>query len=115
MQKDKSCLQKGDFKQYPAAGGAITESIPIKSTTPKGEYTVQIMVQCQGQEGERFCHVENPKEDRIVERPVYFGAYVMESRPTELFVATLICVFIGPAMLFAFIIYERGVLAKKAT
>ena len=111
---DKSCFQKTDFKPYPANGGTVTETIPIKSITPRGIYTVQIMVQCEGQEGDSYCHVANPNEARLPGK-LYYAAYVMDSRPTGLYVATIICVAIGPLLLAAFLIYERGVLAKKAT
>lgn len=70
-------------------------------------------VQCEGQADNNYCGVINPKNARLM-GDTYFLVETMETRPTNLWVAVLICVFIGPALLIAFLIYERGVLAKQA-
>jgi hypothetical protein len=113
LQKDKSCLQKGDFIPYPAEGGPWSKEIPLKSVTPKGIFTVTVFVKCKGQAKDQYCHIENPKTARS-KTPTYFATEAMNSRPKNLYAAVIISSLIGPVLLLAFLIWERGVLAKQA-
>lgn len=74
---------------------------------------MQLLVACEGQEANKYCAANNAKEARG-DGGLFFKVAAIDSRPTNLWVAVLICVFIGPVMLISFLIYERGVLAKQA-
>lgn len=114
LQKDKSCPQKGDAKDY-GQGGLKTETLTLKSVTATAIYTPIVLVKCEGQGDNNFCHVVNaPKAKRIEKYPVFYRAKVMNGRSRELYVAVFVCALFGPLMLAGFFAYERGVVAKQA-
>lgn len=113
MQKDNSCKTGSadiDAVEYPAAGGAVTAPLTLGGKTPSSELTIRAYVRCAEQGDNQFCHVVNYKNDG----PVYYPTEVMDNRPAGLFTAVMICAFIGPLLLAAFLVYERGVLANKS-
>lgn len=85
---------------------------PLGPKTPDAQMTVRAYVKCADQAEKQFCHVVNFAETAGTN--VYFPTAVIDSRPPGLFTAVFICAFIGPVLLAAFLVYERGVLAKKA-
>jgi len=111
---DKSCPFKGDPIDFPTGGSFTSDPIMVKDNAPTGFYTPQVMVMCEGQPEGAFCGANNWNEGRIEGAATHFKVEAIDSRPTNLWVAVLICVFIGPVLLAAFLIYERGVLAKQA-
>lgn len=115
MQKDNSCktgVADIDAQDYPAAGGEVSVKYALGEKTPKAELTIRAYVQCAQQSGKQYCHVNNYRKE--VGDAVYFPTDVIDNRPAGLFTAVLICAFIGPVLLAAFLIYERGILAKQA-
>jgi hypothetical protein len=113
LQKDKSCHIKGPPKDY-ANGGDKMESVVLKSVTPTAIYTPIVLIHCKDQPADSYCHVVNaPKAKRQLDE-VFVRVKVVNSRPKEMYVAVIICALLGPIMLIAFLIYERGVLAKQA-
>lgn len=122
VQKDNSCKTGSpdlDAIDYPSAGGPIKAKFALGGKTPTAELTFRAYVRCDKQisadekdQEKVFCHMVNYKKE--AGDPVYYPTEVMDSRPAGLFTAVLICSFIGPLLLAAFLIYERGVLANKA-
>lgn len=116
MQKDNSC-KNGATGKVDWAEGELTTTLTLKSITPTALYTVRAYVSCDMNAGSEFCHVVNfltaddtaPGAGRV-----YMNTEVMDSRPNNLFVAVIICALIGPLMLAAFLVYERGIVAKQA-
>eukprot|EP01025_Chloroclados_australasicus_P041189 TRINITY_DN4348_c0_g2_i1.p1 TRINITY_DN4348_c0_g2~~TRINITY_DN4348_c0_g2_i1.p1 ORF type:complete len:264 (-),score=18.04 TRINITY_DN4348_c0_g2_i1:52-843(-) len=112
FKKDKTCLQKTDPIDFAVAENA---KLVLKSTTPKAAFTVSVFVKCADQGDNEYCYLKHPFPSYSnATNAVYFPAQTMDARPTNLYVAVFICVAIGPILLLAFLIYERGVLAKQA-
>jgi hypothetical protein len=122
LQKDKACLPfSGDPTPYPAAGGPQTKTLAVKDIAPDAHFAPQVFIRCadQSDDNTQWCHVANrlsngkaPTLNKTLE--VFWRTRVIDSRPTNLYVAVFICCAIGPIMLVAFLIYERGILAKQA-
>jgi hypothetical protein len=113
VQKDKSCLTKLDPAPYPPKGGKVTKPVHLKPQTPSGIFTAQVLVQCKGQKVGQFCAVTNNLNGRVPDA-VFFRVKAIDARHTNLWVAVLICAFLGPVLLVGFLIWERGILAKQA-
>lgn len=118
MQTDKSCPFKSDPIPYPSERTATAE-VSVLENQPSATYTITVFVKCKGQEDGSFCGVVNPQpfDGEVDSRQggaLLYVVNVWDSRPTSLWVAALVCAFIGPVLLVAFLIYERGVLAKQA-
>ena len=97
------------------AEGEVTAQLKLKSVTPTGLFTVRAYVSCTNLAPGEFCHVVNYRtKDDTGDSKLYFNTQVMDSRPNNMFVAVIICALIGPLLLAAFLVYERGILAKQA-
>lgn len=119
VQKDNSCKNGMAVSRVDWAEGTVTpqDMMKLKSVTPTALVTLRAYVSCAGQGNSEYCHVVNFLGADAVSPgagKVFFNTEVMESRPKNLFVAVIICALIGPLMLVAFLIYERGILAKQA-
>lgn len=118
MQTNKACPFKSDPIPYPSGSSASGE-VAIAENQPTAVFTITVFVKCKGQGDNAFCGVVNPQPfdgeaDTRQGDDLSYRVEVWNSRPTSLWVAALICAFIGPILLIAFLIYERGVLAKQA-
>lgn len=114
MQKDNSCKTGSpdiEAEDYPTAGGPIKATLKLGGKTPSSELTFRAYVKCDKNTGKNFCHVVNYK--KTSGDAVYYPTEVMDNRSAGLFTAVLICAFIGPLLLAAFLVYERGVLARS--
>jgi hypothetical protein len=125
VQKDKACLPfSGDASPY--VPGTITKTLKVKDIAPNAHFAPQVFIRCADQSttitpaATEWCHIVNRKtnklklteEDKMAQQ--YWQTKVINSRPKNLYAAVFICCAIGPILLVAFLIYERGVLAKKA-
>ena len=116
MQKDNSCKNAASVK-VDWTVGRVEETITLKSVTPTALHTMRAYVTCDNGGSDERCHVVNflgADAEQPGDGNVFFTTEVMDSRPTNLYVAVIICALIGPVLLAAFLIYERGILAKQA-
>lgn len=111
--KDNSCKGGVSSDKFDYTPGAASQTMTFGSKTPTGFFAIRAFVQCSEQSGDNFCHVVNWVNKGDEAGAVFFPTEVMDSRPNNLFVAVFICAFIGPVLLLAFLIYERGILAKQ--
>jgi hypothetical protein len=125
VQKDNSCKTSGESapksdKVPFKSTQPFTTGLKLKSVTPTALWTIRAYVVCEEQKENEFCHVVNfhPTAPEgltaLTAGAAYFQTKVMDNRPKNLWVAVLICAFIGPVLLAAFMVYERGILAKQA-
>lgn len=127
IKKDNSCKNGAVARaDWDGSAGEISTTMKLKSVTPSALFTIRAFVTCLDQGANQYCHIVNyqtkdlgaEKTPRAFVPPgagkIFFNTEVMDSRPNNLFVAVIICSLIGPIMLAAFLIYERGVLAKQA-
>eukprot|EP00892_Ulva_mutabilis_P001979 jgi/Ulvmu1/11782/UM008_0196.1 len=129
FKKDNSCklstiLKKTDNVDYPAQGGTVQlGTLKLDPKAPTAFFSIRVYVSCVRDDGtpagkNEFCHVSNrwPLGEGVTAdaADVFFPTTVMDSRPTKLYVAVFICACIGPVLFLAFMIYERGFLAKQA-